>query len=381
VADGFSVILLTRRSDASLKQIEQMGEVTVYRLPPVGSGQLKKWGLILTSLPMLIKLRRQYDLVFVSGFRIVGVTAVLVTKLLGKRCVLKADSQGEMSGDFFIDGLKKFGIQRTWLPFKLFLGLRNRILKQANAFTAISDDIAAEFTNARIKAEDVYMIPNSVDTSRFSPVSQDRKVALRRTLGLAQNDKIVVYTGRLVSYKGLPLLLEVWKSLRAHHSDVTLVLVGTGGLDIHNCEAELKAYVEAHRLQGSVHFTGSVQNVHEYLQAADIFAFPTENDAFPSSLVEAMTCRLPVITTPVGAIKTIVTHDKNGLMVQPGHFHQLYEALETLLHDAELAARLGQAGWHTVQENYSADMVTQKYASLFRQMKSPADAAFLADAR
>jgi glycosyltransferase involved in cell wall biosynthesis len=68
-------------------------------------------------------------------------------------------------------------------------------------------------------------------------------------------------------------------------------------------------------------------------------------------------------------------------MVQPGHFHQLYEALETLLHDAELAARLGQAGWHTVQENYSADMVTQKYASLFRQMKSPADAAFLADAR
>jgi hypothetical protein len=138
VANGFSVIILTRRSDPSLKRSEQLGAVTVYRLPPVGSGQLKKWGLLFSSIPMLIKLHRRYDLIFVSGFRIVGVAAVLVSKLFDKACVLKADSQGEMSGDFFKSGLAKLGLSPDWGPFRIFLGLRNIILKWVSAFTAIS---------------------------------------------------------------------------------------------------------------------------------------------------------------------------------------------------------------------------------------------------
>jgi len=370
VANGFSVMLLTRRSDPTLKKIEQFGEITIYRLPPVGRGQLKKWGLLLSSLPLLIKLQRQYDLIFVSGFRIVGMAAVLVSKLFGKVCVLKADSQGEMSGEFFRDGLAKVGASPTGWPFRLFLGARNIILKRADAFTVISSDIATELRAVGVPSEAIWMIPNSVDTTLFCPVNDRRKADLRNKLGLPQGGKIAVYTGRLVSYKGLPLLLRVWQAIQRQHPEAYLVLVGTGGLDIHNCEAELKAYVEASGLQPSVHFTGSVhaQRVPEYLQAADLFVFPTENDAFPSSLVEAMTCRLPVITTPVGAIKTIVTDQKNGLLVQPGDFQQLCEAIETLLTSPKLAARLGQAGWRTVQDNYSAEIVTQKYIHVFRQV-------------
>jgi len=177
----------------------------------------------------------------------------------------------------------------------------------------------------------------------------------------------VTYTGRLVSYKGLPLLLRVWQEIQRKHRHVSLILVGAGGLDIHNCEADLKAYIAANELQQSVHFTGSVQNVPEYLQASDIFVFPTENDAFPSSLVEAMTCGLPVITTPVGAIKTIVTDKQNGLVVQPGNFQQLYEALDTLITDTTLAGHLGQGARQTVQARYSTAIVTQKYIKLFSQ--------------
>ena len=368
VANGFSVIILTRRSASTLKKIEQFGEVTVYRLLPVGSGQLKKWGLLISSIPLLIKLQRQYDLIFVSGFRIVGVVAVLISKLFGKTCVLKADSQGEMSGEFFRDGLAKVGVSPTWLPFKLFLGLRNIILKRANAFTAISTEIAVELTSTGVQPDTIRMIPNSVDTTLFCPVDDQQKINLRQKLDLPPTAKIAVYTGRLVSYKGLPLLLRVWQDIQRNHNNVCLVLVGTGGLDIHNCEAELKAYVEANDLQQSVHFTGSVQNVPEYLQASDIFVFPTENDAFPSSLVEAMTCRLPVITTPVGAIKTIVTDQDNGLVVQPSDFQQLYEALDTLLTNPNLGSRLGQAGWQTVQDNYSAEIVTHKYINVFRHV-------------
>jgi glycosyltransferase involved in cell wall biosynthesis len=365
--DGYSVIILTRRSDEALAKVERYGKVTVYRLPPVGSGQLKKWGLALTCIPALIRLRGEYDLLFVSGFRIIGATAVVLAKFLRKQAVLKADSQGEMSGTFFAAGLAKIRLAPNRFPFSLFLRWRNWVLRRADAFAAITADTARELSAAGIPAPSIHMIPNSVDTRRFYPVDNEQKVTLRRKLGLPLQGKIIIYTGRLVSYKGLPLLLRVWNELQHDHEQVYMLLVGTGGLDIHNCETELKAYVQANGLTESVFFTGSVQNVEEYVQASDIFALPTEDDAFPSSLVEGMACGLTAVTTPVGAIKNIINHQQNGLLVQPGNFQQLYKALGRLLTDNDLAARLGQTGWQTVQDNYAATIVNQQYARLFWQ--------------
>ena len=366
VAAGHSVLLLTRRSDASLKRYENCGDVNIYRLAPVGSGQLKKWGLLVSSLPMLIKLRNQYDLIFVSGYRIIGLTAVLVGKLLGKRVILKADSQGEMSGEFFTSGLQKFGTSPTSLIFRTFLRFRNFILKKADALSAISSEIASEWTSSGIPSHKVHLIPNSVDTNRFHPVEPAQKSILREKLDLPKKATVVIYTGRLVSYKGLPLLLDVWNELRRKHENLVLVLAGTGGLDIHNCEDELHEYVTSHGLENHIRFTGAVQNIPEYLQASDIFVFPTENDAFPSSIIEALACALPVISTPVGAIKTIISDQKNGLLVQPGDHKQLLKALDVMVSDSDFASRLGKTGRGTVQEHYSAVSATAQYISLFQ---------------
>jgi glycosyltransferase involved in cell wall biosynthesis len=367
IANGHSVTLLTRRSDRRLPKFERIESVPVYRLPPHGRGQLKKWGLAFSCIPALLKLRKSYDVIFVSGFRIIGMTAIIMSKLMRKKCILKADSQGEMSGGFFIDGLKKFGFTTNFLPFKLFLSVRNAVLRKADAFSAISDEIAAELSANKVSSIKIIEIPNSVDTSRFYPVSRQQKSLLRKKLAIPETATMVVYTGRLVSYKGLPLLLKVWRDVQNRHQDSKLYLLGTGGMDIHNCEDELHAYVKANGLEASVCFTGSVQNVPEYLQAADIFAFPTENDAFPSSLVEAMTCALPVITTPVGAIKSIIRSHYNGLMIQPGNEQQLYQAFELLISNQDLSGELGRAAWKTVRENYSAEIVTERYLSLFQK--------------
>ena len=368
IAGGHSVIVLTRRSDASLKKHERYGSVGVYRLAPLGRGQLKKWGLLLSSLPMLIRLRDQYDLIFVSGYRIIGMTAVLVGKLLHKPVVLKADSQGEMSGEFFDSGLKKMGISHSSFPFNLFLRFRNFILKKADAFSAISPEIASEWTSSGIPSNKVRHIPNAVDTARFTPVDVPRKIRLRQKLGLPQEANIAIYTGRLVSYKGLPLLLQVWKEICCRHEHALLLLAGTGGLDIHNCEAELREFVASSNMEKNIRFLGAVNNVEEYLQAADLFAFPTENDAFPSSVVEAMACGLPVIATPVGAIKTIVIHEQTGWLIQPKNDQQLFDALHVLLSDRLLASKLGQAAARSVQERYSAITVTGKYSTLFQEL-------------
>ncbi len=366
IANGHSVIILTRRSDTALKKQERCDDVNVYRLAPVGGGQLKKWGLLLSGLPMLISLRHQYDLIFVSGYRIIGLAAILAGKLLRKPVILKADSQGEMSGDFFESGLKRLGGSRTSLLFRLFLKVRNAILKKADAFSAISSEIASEWKMIGIPAKRIHLIPNGVDTTRFVPIVPAKKNLLRKKLNLPQKATIAIYTGRLVSYKGLPLLLKVWKQVSSRHRNVLLLLVGTGGLDIHNCEAQMHEFVNTSGLGKRVRFTSTVENVSEYLQASDIFVFPTENEAFGNSLVEAMACGLPVVTTPVGAIKTIVLDKENGLLVRVGNFNDLYEALDLLMMNKVLAECLGRAARQSVQVEYAVHFMTKRYISLFQ---------------
>jgi glycosyltransferase involved in cell wall biosynthesis len=369
IGHDISTIIITRRSEQNFKKNELVGRTPVYRIPPPGKGVIKKWALILTCLPALIHLRNHYDILFVSGYRIIGISAIILCKILGKKCILKADSLGEMSGDYFAGGLEKLKVTRSFFLFKLFLKFRNYFLKKADAFTAISKDIIEELITQSIPPKKVHQIPNSVDTLIFSPATLEQKCVLRKKLLLPKDARIVIYTGRLVTYKGLPLLLEVWNEIQQTHDNLLLLMLGTGGMDIHNCEGQLHDYVKQKGMENSVRFTGSVDNVSDYLRASDIFVFPTENEAFGASLIEAMACALPVITTPVGGIKSIVTSGKNGLLVEPGNYKELFAALENLLSNPSAIVNLGQAAFKTVNISYSTETVVRKYISIFHEIK------------
>jgi glycosyltransferase involved in cell wall biosynthesis len=367
---NFQVLIITRRCSDSWKEIDLVDGVSVYRIPPVGTGRFTRWFMLFWSLLALAKTRSQYDVVYVSGFKSLGLSAVLAAKLLRKRCILKADSNGEMSGEFFAAGLKKFGLTPSSIIVRILLSGRNKILRGANYFVAITTGIAEELKSEGVDPSSIALISNGIDTDRFSPITAFEKQSLRQTLVIPRKGIIITYAGRLVSYKGLPLLLRVAEVIQSEFDHVGFVLIGSGGFDMHNCEDELKKFVKAKGLEESIYFAGEVDNVHEYLQASDIFVLPSEEDAFPLALVEAMACGLPVISTPVGGIKEIITDRQNGLLVQARDFQQLYQVISGLIRDPTLSASLGTAAVQTVQERYSAGIIIQKYCELFRRVHS-----------
>jgi glycosyltransferase involved in cell wall biosynthesis len=367
---NFQVLIITRRCSDSWKEIDLVDGVSVYRIPPVGTGRFTRWFMLFWSLLALAKTRSQYDVVYVSGFKSLGLSAVLAAKLLRKRCILKADSNGEMSGEFFAAGLKKFGLTPSSIIVRILLSGRNKILRGANYFVAITTGIAEELKSEGVDPSSIALISNGIDTDRFSRITAFEKQSLRQTLVIPRKGIIITYAGRLVSYKGLPLLLRVAEVIQSEFDHVGFVLIGSGGFDMHNCEDELKKFVKAKGLEESIYFAGEVDNVHEYLQASDIFVLPSEEDAFPLALVEAMACGLPVISTPVGGIKEIITDRQNGLLVQARDFQQLYQVISGLIRDPTLSASLGTAAVQTVQERYSAGIIIQKYCELFRRVHS-----------
>jgi glycosyltransferase involved in cell wall biosynthesis len=253
--------------------------------------------------------------------------------------------------------------------------LRNRLLLGASAFVAISSAVEAELEGCGVDPATIRRIPNSVDAARFTPVDPPTKAVLRRDLGIPAGVPVVTFTGRLVAYKGLPLLLQVWREVRARRPDARLLLVGSGGLDLHNVEAELRAFVDRHRLHESVRFVGDVERVAPYLQASDAFVFPTEQEAFGISLIEAMACGLPVVSTTAGGLRDIVTDGRDGLLVEPGKAEQLFDRLVLLLDDRARGAALGAAARRTVERRFTEQAVVDSYAALVRHAAASRDDA------
>jgi glycosyltransferase involved in cell wall biosynthesis len=356
-AKGCRVTLLTRRlSEASAaREHSEVGEIV--RTGPMGSRSRLRWLHMFSCVPELIRLRHQYDVLWVAGFRVLGLPAVLVARLLGKRCILRAESCGEMDGTFFLNALPTQGIKGRLarLLLKLFVAIRNSQLRRATALVAISSEIRNEMLACRVADDRINVIHQSVDTQRFVPVESDeRKLLLRRQLALPESACIFVFTGRLVAYKGLPTLLEAWQELPERtRAQCHLLLVGEGGHDMFNCEQALRKTVTQAGLAGSVTFTGAVDNVVDYLQASDVFVFPTENEAFGISIIEAMAVGLSTVSTLVGGVSDIVAEGETGLAVPPQHTVALTVALETLAQDPTRRARLGEAARKRVEEMFT----------------------------
>ena len=115
---------------------------------------------------------------------------------------------------------------------------------------------------------------------------------------------------------------------------------------------------------------GAVAEVEEYLQASDVFVLPSENEAFGASLVEAMSCGLSVVATPVGAMKEIVEDGRSGLLVPPGDFSGLFAALDRLLRNDDMSRRMGRVAAEAARDRYSAQVVLKRVTSLLQKVSA-----------
>jgi glycosyltransferase involved in cell wall biosynthesis len=364
---GCTVTLVVRRSRHRLPSREAEGAVRIRRLPPTGPGRLRKWLLLPPVLLLLLAKRRDYDVVLVSGFRLLGISALLAAIITRRPTVLKADSSGEMSGEYFRTGLRSLGLSPEGGLAKFFLERRNALLRRADRFICLSGEMRDEFISAGIPVDRMVTIPNGVDTERFRPASADQRLALRRQLSLPDGP-VVIYTGRLVRYKGLPELLEAWRVIGDEYRDACLVLVGEGGGDQEACEDELRRSVEIHNLARSVRFTGAVDNVEDWLRAADIFTFPTHDEAFGLSLVEAMACGLAAVSTSVGGLADIVRDGENAVAVPPASPARLADALRSLLDDPRYRDRLGSAAREHARTHHDVHVVCDAYGNLLSDL-------------
>lgn len=174
---------------------------------------------------------------------------------------------------------------------------------------------------------------------------------------------VVGALGRLTPRKGVHLLLEAAARLRATHPQVHFRVAGEGEL-----AAELMARITAQGLNDSFELCGPQADVPGFLAGLNLFALPSLDECLPLVALEAMSAGLPVLATAVGGVPEAIEHDRTGWLIPANDVAALAGALERLLDDAPLRARLGATARQAFLTRFTLDAMTERYRALYVQL-------------
>ncbi|WP_454761327.1 glycosyltransferase [Caulobacter segnis] len=204
----------------------------------------------------------------------------------------------------------------------------------------------------------VWFIPNSVKapSAQAQPFSRGEGASVK-----------IVAAGRLHVKKGFDVLIRAVGKLRSWDFDVTCEIAGEG-----DERADLEALIKELDLDLCVKLTGWTDDVAGFLAKGDLFAFPSHQEGFPLTLLEAMSVGLPVVATEIDGPDEILKDGVNGRLVPDDDPDRLGEALGELISDRETAKRLGAAARTLVLDEYGPGELARRLEAALDGMTSKA---------
>jgi len=287
-------------------------------------------------------IRRNYDIIhvhFPDPFN--AVFAWLASRINGKSLIITYHS------DILKERIyhKPFRLIFGWVE-KRVLGDAVKIIATTEAYTNTSEVLK------RFKSK-IVVIPNFVDADRFNPEVDSGSV--RKKHGL-EKERIVLFFGRLVPYKGVEYLIEAFRGV----NNSILVIAGRGPL-------KEKLVKKAKGIEDIKFIEPEDDEIPSLYSSCDIFVLPsvTRQEAFGIALLEAMSSKKPVIATNISGMPSVV--GECGILVKPRDPKALREAILKLLSDNSLRRTLGEKARKRVEEEFTLEVVVEKTIRLYRE--------------
>ena len=210
--------------------------------------------------------------------------------------------------------------------------LMRRLYRKCDALLAPAESTAAVLRAQRMNRT-IFLWSRGVDREQFNPGRRD--LAWRRSQGIADNDVVIAFLGRLVLEMGLDVFSDACDLLDERGVSHKVLAIGDG---------PARAWF-AERLPKAI-FTGQQvgPDLARALASADIFLNPSVTEAFGNVTLEAMACALPVVAAAATGASNIVRDGDSGSLVEPGEVEQYADALEAYIRDPDLRRAHGEHG-------------------------------------
>ena len=247
----------------------------------------------------------------------------------------------------------------AWLE-PVLTALLRRYYRRCDALIAPSESFAQVLRDQRMNY-DIGLWERGVDRTVFSPAA--RSTEWRRSLGVADDEVVVGFLGRLVMEKGLDVFADSIDELAAravapNSPRFRVVVVGEG---------PARAWFEA-RLPQAV-FTGLIAGAELGMAVAsmDLLFNPSVTETFGNVTLEAMACSLPVVAAQATGSESLVANGVTGRLVRPGAIRGFAEALQTYIADDQLRAAHGRAG-EARASHFTWDRINQTVADTYLRL-------------
>lgn len=199
----------------------------------------------------------------------------------------------------------------------------------------------------------ISVIPNGINLNNFTGI--DRDYDFRRRFAM-DNEKIILYVGRLVYEKGVQHLISAMPKILENYHDSKLVIAGKGGMI-----DELKSQVDSMGLSNKVYFTGYLnqKEVQKMYKCADVAVFPSTYEPFGIVALEAMLAGIPTVVSDIGGLNEIVEHGVNGMKSYTGNPNSIADSVLSLLFDPQLAMNVTKNAKNKVKDEFNWQKIAQ----------------------
>ena len=231
-------------------------------------------------------------------------------------------------------------------------------IEQADAVTAVSQFLKDVTSDSFNIDREIVVIPNFVDTERFSPVRDEE---MRRRFS-PDGEMVIAHASNFRPVKNIRTVMEVFHRVQRVRP-ARLLMIGDGPERV---VAERLARCEG--LGHIVDFLGSQENMEDLLPVADVFLLPSEHEGFGLAALEAMSTETPVVATSVGGINEFVESGRNGFLADPGDVDKITDIVLELLSSDSLRREVGRRGRETVLARFQRDKIVQVYESLYEEL-------------
>ncbi|MBI3884216.1 MAG: N-acetyl-alpha-D-glucosaminyl L-malate synthase BshA [Opitutae bacterium] len=187
------------------------------------------------------------------------------------------------------------------------------------------------------------------------------RAEVRHELGLADGEALILHLSNLRALKRIDLLLATVAAIRPRESFKLVILAG-------DSFAPFRAEVERLGLAGRVVVRERVNDIDDYLNAADLGLFTSEVESFCLSILELMSIGVPSVAFAVGGIPEVVVSGESGVLVPFGDPAALTRAVESLIAEPARRAALGRAAQQRARAHFSAAVIVPRYEALYRRV-------------
>lgn len=231
--------------------------------------------------------------------------------------------------------------------------IRSQLLDSLHAcqgIVTVSHTLREEIVAAGIDSSKVRVISNAVNRTQFFPGDKN---AARLALDLPAESPVIVAVGQLVSGKGHDVLIRAAEEVRKRNPDIILAIVGAPSYE-RDTPGKLRELIESRQMSDTVRLVGAQppEKVVQWLHAADLFSLCTKREGCCNSVLEAIACGVPVVTTDAGDNRRFVQPPANGYIVPFDDFIAVSSALEVAMdrewNPAQISDSLPQDGWEGV---------------------------------